>query len=61
MRRNIDLLAVAVVVFLAAAWSVVGRSGVVSAIASGQIQVPKHFVHAVIHQPAHFSIPFCNR
>ncbi|MGC2657173.1 MAG: hypothetical protein WA324_04280 [Bryobacteraceae bacterium] len=61
MRRNIDLLAVAVVIFVAAAWSVVGRSGVASALASGQVQVPQQLARVVIHHPVHFAIPFCPR
>jgi hypothetical protein len=51
MRRNVDLFAVAVIVLVAAAWSFVGHSGLAHAIASGQLQVPDHFVNVMVHPP----------
>ena len=54
MRRNIDLFAVTVIVLLAAAWSFAGHSGIVSAIASEQMQTPQRLTHVVIHVPQPF-------
>lgn len=51
MRRNIDLIATAIVVILAAVWSSAGQSGLAQAIASGQICVPQQFVKMVVHAP----------
>jgi hypothetical protein len=51
MRRNVDVIAVAVVVVLAAVWDFVGHSGLANAIASGQLQIPDRIAQVVIHQP----------
>lgn len=51
MRRNVDVIAVAAVIVLAAVWNFVGHSGLAMAIASGQMEIPDRVVQVIMHQP----------
>ncbi|HEX4809067.1 MAG TPA: hypothetical protein VH325_09065 [Bryobacteraceae bacterium] len=51
IRRNVDLIATAIVVILAGVWNCLGQSGLAQAIASGQVHAPEQVVRMVVHTP----------